>query len=382
MMSTNNEPARSLHATAAETVDVSVTRTFPDHDANRTGLSESIGLDDASVTEFLSRPENFVLDADFIDSMHHPDRFYEHNQISSDEFDTSCQHSADDQHGVYHHPQSEFHASEYSMNQPLWSQTPAIQPPEYDSGQTWVSQSATTQTLNSGFAPDFVPSNNGLYFGTTVDTRSPLSLDNGAGNNSQLASGRFVPCQNAFEHQPNTANFPLYSSANVLRHQNELESFFLQQPLRSEGMGHLVNGQGVFPHQNWNPNQNQNWNDDFAFSTAVANHNDDMHTTEQFPMQSNLADARQSGQSTVSAESPAVDVADGVPQVEGCGRSRRKPAGRKGRPRPKTYNQVEEAIIVEGMHAGASFADIGEELGRPGQAVEHKIRRMKAEGKM
>lgn len=64
------------------------------------------------------------------------------------------------------------------------------------------------------------------------------------------------------------------------------------------------------------------------------------------------------------------------------GKSGRKPAGRKGMPKPKTYSAIEEAIVIEEVAAGASNLQMAEELGRPGQAVEHKIRRMKATGKL
>lgn len=117
-MSTNEEYMPSLYATAAETVDNPVTRAVPDQDGNATGPSENIELNDASVTDFLSRPGNFVIDAEFMDSIYHPDRLYEPNQISSDEFDASNLHDADDQHEVNRHRQSEFRTSEYSVNQP------------------------------------------------------------------------------------------------------------------------------------------------------------------------------------------------------------------------------------------------------------------------
>lgn len=69
--------------------------------------------------------------------------------------------------------------------------------------------------------------------------------------------------------------------------------------------------------------------------------------------------------------------------AQGVGISGRKPAGRQGAPRPPAYTLIEECIIIEGMRNGASDDEIADELGRHrGQAIEHKIRRMIAQGKV
>lgn len=59
-----------------------------------------------------------------------------------------------------------------------------------------------------------------------------------------------------------------------------------------------------------------------------------------------------------------------------------RPAGRKGAPKPKTYSWTEEAIIMEGWLEAESLPSIAEELGRPVQSIEHKVRRMIAQGKL
>lgn len=59
-----------------------------------------------------------------------------------------------------------------------------------------------------------------------------------------------------------------------------------------------------------------------------------------------------------------------------------QPGGRKGRPKPSTYSEIKEAVVIGGMREGASFREIGEELGQPGQAIEHKVRRMRAQGQL
>lgn len=69
--------------------------------------------------------------------------------------------------------------------------------------------------------------------------------------------------------------------------------------------------------------------------------------------------------------------------VSSVGISGRKPAGRKGAAKPSTYTEEDEAVITEGYLAGATHEEIAAELGRlTQQGIEHKIRRMIAEGKL
>lgn len=71
------------------------------------------------------------------------------------------------------------------------------------------------------------------------------------------------------------------------------------------------------------------------------------------------------------------------PKTDGVGVSGRKPAGRKGQAKPATYTEEDEAVIVEGYMADATFAETAAELGRPTeQGVDHKVRRMIAQGKL
>lgn len=368
-MSINEEQSSSVQAIAPESVDANVALPVPNHIANISEPSESIELDDASITDLLSRPENFVLDADFMESLYHSDRFHEHNSFSNSVLDPSHQQGAADQHEASQHPQSESLPGQYSVDQTSWTQTSEIQHPRYHVGQTSINQNTTTQTLNPQFAPGFVPSNNGLYQGVSAHTSAPLSFDGQSGDNDQLLAGPSVPSQNAFEHPHNISNVSHYSLAHVVHHQNELASFHQQQPDGSEGMGPLNNGQSAFPQQQMSiPYQNQDWNNVPAFPPAGPDHNNAPSSD---------------GSDRDSADPPAAPVAQVPQQGEGtCGKSGRKPAGRKGRPKPTTYSEMEEAVIIEGMFEGVSFADIGEELGRLGQAIEHKLRRMKARGKL
>lgn len=396
-MSINEDSSSSVQAIAPESVDVTVARPVPNHTANISEPCESIELDDASIADLLIRPENFVVDPDFIESLYRPDSFHDHNCFSNDFFNASHQQGAVDQQEPSQHPQSESQSGQRPVEHNSWTKISAIQNPGYHVGQPSMNQNTTTQTLNPQFAPAFVSFNNGLYQGTPMHTSSTLSFDAQSGDNNQLLTGPSFPSQNAFEHPHNIANVLHYSLAHVMHHQNELASFHQQQTDGSEGMGHLNNGQSAFPQQQMSiPYQNQNWNNIPAISSANASHGNAFQNVGQCPKPNKVPEHSGNGDHAVlghdemgedDAGSPVAlgdqDLEHGKGEGAGrCGRSGRKPAGRKGRPKPRTYSDTEEAIIIEGMYEGVSYAEIGEELGRLGQAVEHKIRRMKAEGRL
>lgn len=354
-----------------ESIDATVACSNTDHIPSISESSESIKPDDASIEDLLSRPENFVVHPDFMESFYQPATFPNHDSSSGEALSPSHQQGAADQQDASQHPQSESQPGQYPVDHNPWTQMSEVQHPGYHVGQTSINQNTTNQTFNSQFAPAFVPSNNGLYQEAPLHSSSPFSFEGQFEDNNQLMVGPSVPSQNASDHSQSIANVSHYSLAHVMHHQNELASFQQQQPDVSEGMEFLHHGQSAFPHPQQQaaiPYQNQNWNNVPAFPPDISNHNA-------------VFDSDQSDGDSV--DSPAAPAAQNSQQVEEtCGRSGRKPAGRKGRPRPTAYSAVEEAIIIEGMYEGISYAKIGEELGRLGQAVEHKVRRMKAQGKL
>lgn len=319
-MSSIQVSPNSQHAILHESVNATAALQVPPHDAHSSQSYESYDFNDTAVAEQLSRPENFKVDADFIENLYQlpEQRPYPGQELNS----------------------------QPALSQSAWGQATAMQHPlhGYNNNQLSLGQVPTAQEFDPQRAQVQPPSNDGLSLSPPSSTPGSLMFRDEAVGNDQPLTGLNVHSSDAFEQRDNIGNFSQYSPAYVGLHQNQLENFQVPQAPNSEQMRYLNDEQQAIPQHPHNKDRRSNGSVDAQPSSSASNSQE--------------------------------------PEGDRCGASGRRPAGRKGRPKPKTYSEVEEAIIIEGFLEGASFAEIGEDLGRPGQAVEHKIRRMKAEGKL
>lgn len=311
----------SHHAISHESFDATAALQVPQLDGSSSQSYESFELNDAAIAEQLNCPENFKVDQDFIENCY---------QLP----------------GQQVHPGQQLTIRPAS-SQSAWAQATAVHHPLHgynNNNEVSLGQVPTVQEFDPQCAQDQPPFNTGLSLGHLSNIQGSLMFHDEPIGNEQQLTGLAVNSPDAFEQRNNIGNFLQYSPAYVGLHQNQLDSFQAPQAPDREQMRYLSAEQQSVPQHPQNEDQ--------ASSGSV------------------------NSQPCSSASNSQ------EPQGDRCGVSGRRPAGRKGVPRPTTYSDVDEAIIIEGWMEGETFASIAEELGRPVNGIEHKIRRMIAQGRL